>query len=412
MIYTDYLIIGGGITGLSMASFLEPLDYVLIEKENEFGGYCRTIKQGDFIWDYSGHFFHFKNEEIKNYLSEFLDEKPVELRKKSSIYYSTKFIDFPFQDNIHQLDTKEFLQCLVGMISKSKHNPKNFKDFVNKNLGGGISQKFIIPYNEKLYSCNLDKLDVDCMGRFFPKPLNLFEYLKKVIFKKNTTSYNDSFIYPKNGAYDFIKSLLKRVRSEKLNLQTELLEIDLDKKIATTNTGKIKFKNLINTSPFSTFSKFFSTESNSLTHNKVLVFNLGFDRKTQIKDNWIYFPGNELFYRVGFYNNLFDSDKMSLYVEIGLSSDTDENLYPSINDVIYELKKVGIVKEHRLLEHKKLILSPAYVHITKQSVDMYQNWCDEFNPQGYYSIGRYGQWTYCSMEDNIIQAKNLSKKIS
>ena len=31
-----------------------------------------------------------------------------------------------------------------------------------------IAEKFLIPYNEKLYACDLDDLDEDAMGRFFP----------------------------------------------------------------------------------------------------------------------------------------------------------------------------------------------------------------------------------------------------
>ena len=52
--------------------------------------------------------------------------------------------------------------------------------------------------------------------------------------------------------------------------------------------------------------------------NKVLVFNLGFDRKGPSGVHWIYYPDRERsFYRVGFYDNIFDSDRMSLYVELG-----------------------------------------------------------------------------------------------
>ena len=63
----DVLIIGGGITGLSLASFLKNRDYIVLEKSQTLGGYCKTKIAGDFVWDYSGHFFHFKNNEIKNY---------------------------------------------------------------------------------------------------------------------------------------------------------------------------------------------------------------------------------------------------------------------------------------------------------------------------------------------------------
>ena len=52
--------------------------------------------------------------------------------------------------------------------------------------------------------------------------------------------------------------------------------------------------------------------------NKVLVFNLGFDKKGPQNVHWMYFPQRDIrFYRVGFYDNIFDADRMSLYVEIG-----------------------------------------------------------------------------------------------
>jgi len=59
------IIIGAGVTGLSYASFTKN-DYLILEGTSEIGGYCKTIKQDGFTWDYSGHFFHFKNKESKS----------------------------------------------------------------------------------------------------------------------------------------------------------------------------------------------------------------------------------------------------------------------------------------------------------------------------------------------------------
>ena len=39
-----YLIIGAGISGLTFANYAKG-DYLIIEKEDEVGGYCRTIKK-------------------------------------------------------------------------------------------------------------------------------------------------------------------------------------------------------------------------------------------------------------------------------------------------------------------------------------------------------------------------------
>lgn len=60
-------------------------------------------------------------------------------------------------------------------------------------------------------------------------------------------------------------------------------------------------------------------ESAVYSCNKVLVFNLGFDRKGRdIRNHWVYFPENKyVFYRVGYYDNIQNTDRMSLYVEIG-----------------------------------------------------------------------------------------------
>ena len=47
---TNVLIIGGGITGLSLASFIGD-DYLIVEKDSEVGGYCKTTirKRGNFF---------------------------------------------------------------------------------------------------------------------------------------------------------------------------------------------------------------------------------------------------------------------------------------------------------------------------------------------------------------------------
>ena len=74
------LIIGAGISGLTYANYAKD-DYLIVEKENEVGGYCRTIKRKDYIWDYAGHFFHFKTDEFKK---KFLDKMPKEEKPQTS----------------------------------------------------------------------------------------------------------------------------------------------------------------------------------------------------------------------------------------------------------------------------------------------------------------------------------------
>ena len=78
-----------------------------------------------------------------------------------------------------------------------------------------------------------------------------------------------------------------------------------------------------------------------------------------------------------------------------------------LNKVLEDLEKVGVVYGHTVIDYQLIVMNPAYVHITKESKEIYNSWNKKNNPNGLFSIGRYGSWTYCSIEDNIIQAKNL-----
>ncbi len=383
---TKILIIGGGITGLSAASFLPHSDYLVLEKNSTPGGYCKTTIRGDYTWDYSGHFFHFNNPQIKDYILENMESEMLQVTKITDIDYNQNIIDFPFQFNINQLPKQEYKECLADLENLGETDLSTFKSFVRSTLGKGICDKFIIPYNEKLYACDLDELEYDSMGRFFPK--------------SKSKSYNDIFIYPKGGSYEYIKSVLKRLDSNKILLNTELLELDLENKVAKTNKGDIKFDQLISTLPFNKINP-----NPKLSANKVAVFNLGFDKGSDIKTHWRYFPGNEIFYRVGFYNNILGQEKLSLYVEIGLKETDQIHEEILLDKVLADLESKGIINNHQLVDYQFLVMNPAYVHITKESKEIYNEWCQKYNPQGIYSIGRYGSWTYCSIEDNIIEAQ-------
>lgn len=409
----DTLIIGGGITGLSAASFLKKdHNYLVLEGSSELGGYCKTTIRNGFTWDYSGHFFHFRNTDIKNYMMSRMECDVVEVKKITDIDFNGHIIDFPFQYNVHQLPKKDFIECLKDMYYLPVPDTSSFKSFVSSTSGKAIAEKFLIPYNEKLYACDLDKLDAGAMGRFFPKPINFDTLMEKITTKDTYESYNGTFIYPVEGSYEFIRSLLSRIDESKIKLENKVEKIDAEKKMVFTKDGPIKYKTLISTMPFDKLYPILYSEPNpNLSSNKVAVFNLGFDKPTKIKSHWRYFPGNQIFYRIGFYNNILGTDKMSLYVEIGADSKRRLKEDLLLNKVMEDLKDSGIITNHQLVDHQFIIMDPAYVHINENSESDYKKFCKKYNKKGIYSIGRYGSWTYCSIEDNIIQAKRLIKKL-
>ncbi len=412
------LILGGGITGLTCASALKG-DVMLIEGQDKVGGYCRTTKRNGFIWDRAGHFFHFNNEKVKSFFhNKIPDSSFVKVEKKTSIHLNNEcVIDFPFQKNIHQLPKNDYIECLIDLYEAEKKQTdySSFKEFVYATVGKKISDLFLIPYNQKLYACNLDELDKDAMGRFFPK--TSFEDVLLNAKNPDNKSYNGEFSYPKEGAevfVDVMKTMAEKNAQIKLN--TKVVSIDLEKQIATlSDDSLIKYDVLINTSPLNSFCNLIglNNQTESLTANKVAVFNLGFDKKSLTDQHWIYFPGDEIFYRIGCYDNILGSDRASLYIEIGLKSDDTINEETALQKVLTDLNKVGIIDESMtLVDYEFIVMNPAYVHINQHSEKFKKDIKKELAFKNVYTAGRYGSWTYCSIEDNILEAYALAKQIS
>jgi protoporphyrinogen oxidase len=414
-----HLIIGAGISGLASAAFLKDPDYLVLEADQEIGGYCKTIKRDGFTWDYSGHFFHFKHPEIEAWLRERMPGQAIRsVEKKSFISYRGRLIDFPFQKNIHQLPQEEFIECLHDLyfarssdVPRPKASEASFKEMLYARFGRSIAEKFLIPYNEKLYACDLGLLDKDAMGRFFPHA-DLPDIVRNMRVADNA-SYNATFTYPEGGAIEYVKALASAVRPERIALGEALISVDLRRRVARTNRREIHFERMITSAPFHHLVRMvgLAHDERAFTWNKVLVFNLGFDKKGPRERHWVYYPDRATsFYRIGFYDNIFDTDRLSLYVELGYPRDAtiaDADVEQLRERVLQDLRKDGVITDHRLVAHHSVVMDPAYVHITRDSIAEHARLSRILKTNGVYAIGRYGGWTYCSIEDNILEARAL-----
>ena len=413
----DYLVIGAGVSGLGFANWIrerEPTASVLVlEREAEAGGYCRTILRDGFVWDYSGHFFHFKHPEIEAWLRARMPGQRIEtIEKQSFIRYAGRDIDFPFQKNIHQLPQAEFIECLYDLFFRPAGEPTSFGDMLVRRLGRGITEKFLRPYNEKLYATDLDTLDPDAMGRFFPHA-DIADIIGNMKPGAKDGGYNATFTYPAGGAIEYVKALLQDIGGV-VALNEDVRAIDRDAHEVTTSARRVRYKHLVSSTPLPTLLHLCGiTPATAFTSNKVLVYNLGFDRKGPRGVHWMYFPDRSLsFYRVGWYDNIFDTDRMSLYVEIGLRHDEQVDIAATRERVLADLAREKIVDGHRLIAHHDVVLDPAYVHITKDSLHWTAHYKRELAAHDIHSVGRYGGWTYCSIEDNLVETRALASELT
>jgi len=418
-IQTRYLVVGAGMTGLAFANFIADDDLLVVERESDIGGWCKTVRRDGFVWDYSGHFFHFNDPDIESYLRQRMSSDDiVTVDKNAQIYLDGHRIDFPFQKNIHQLPKHQFIDALYDLYFRNEIvddvDSDSFQGMLYEKFGKTISELFLVPYNEKLYACDLAMLDRDAMGRFFPYAD--LESIIRNMRRPDNESYNSTFTYPLDGAISYVEALASNVPDQQIWTDAGVIDIDARRQRATLSDGRtVDYEHLISSAPFDRLLRMTGIDHDPsvFTSNKVLVFNLGFDRKGPTDVHWMYFPQREIsFYRAGFYDNIMDAERMSLYVEIGLPTDASIDIEDTRRQVLRDLEDVGIVDGHQLIADHHVVLDPAYVHITTESRRAFDELSSTLRCAGIHSIGRYGGWTYCSIEDNIVEARALARQFN
>jgi len=422
------LILGAGLSGLSIAYFLKKKGFNphVFEKESVSGGMCRSIKNGDFTFDLSGHLLHFRNPQIKKLVKDLLANNLKKHTRQATVFSHDRFINFPFQTNFDKLPSKVSKECLSGLAQADKLQSKDdqtFLDWIYNRFGQGIAKHFMIPYNLKFWQEPLSSISSEWAHRFIVTPKSKSaKDLKKESLKN--LGYNAEFWYPKKGGIEeLIKALL--AFNKNIFLNKEVVEIDLKKKTVRFKDGKNeKYDLLISTIPLPQMLKIIKDIPHQI--NKCLKdlkwvsiynINFGIQGKQQEAQHWTYFPQKNIsFFRVGFFHNFSKSltpeGSSSLYVEVSYSKKYPINKEKVVSRVKRDLKKNGIISDlSKICCTNTNDLSygyPIYDKKYRKSRNKVLEFLSDFNIN---SIGRYGSWRYMSMEDVMLESRKLAGEI-
>ena len=424
------IIIGAGLTGLSTAYHLEEkgfFDYKIFEKEQEIGGLCRSVFQDGFTFDFTGHLLHCNDPYFLSFIKKIVGLETFSQVTRNSYIYSNKvYTNYPFQTNLYGLPENIITQCIEGFVTKpqSSKAAKTYHEWVLQNFGAGFGKYFFFPYQKKIFAYDTHKLTCSWTGRFVPNTT-----LKQIISgaltpKTKNIGYNATFLYPKKGG---IVSWVQKLAAQLINpieTNTCVKTVDIKRKIVHfTNGNSEPFEHLISTIPLDTLlsiAKETSTTSlkkakRNLLCNSILNFNLGINKKNISEKSWIYFAENQFpFYRIGFPHtfskNMTPPDCSSIYGEI---SYLKKNKYEqqTLKKALLQTKKLFNLKNKDIITQKILSISHAYV--------IYDHWREKnieklhktLNKHSINSIGRYGQWKYSSMQEAVLDGKEMATQI-
>lgn len=433
MVKKRILILGAGLAGLSAAWHLQRkgIDCRVFEKEPEVGGLCRSKSISGFTFDYDGHLLHFKHRYTFNLVKGLLKNNLVEHQRSAWIYAFGKYIRYPFQANLYGLPPSIVKECLIGFIQASQNgrhqkkiNPA-FYDWINHIFGKGIARHFMIPYNTKFWTLPPKELSCEWLDGFIPVP-SLSQIIEGTVEESQRQfGYNARFWYPKRGGINQV-SLELANRIKNIHTHCKVVEINLVKKYVRMVSGnKERFDYLISTVPLPELPYLIKGLFTELTPafkklrwNSIFNLNLGIEKRDSFRRHWIYFPQREIcFFRMGFFHNfssyLAPAGKSSLYTEVAYSENKPidkENIVLRIRE---DLKKIGVLNQKdRILAEDINDIKYGYPIYDENYSGVRKRILNFLGENNIIACGRYGSWRYMSMEDVILNGKEVAEFLS
>ena len=305
-------VIGAGPTGLSTAYHLQT-DVVLFEREERVGGWCRSIEDNGFTFDYAGHIMFSNNPVVHEMYRVLLGDNVHWQNREAWIYSHGVHTRYPFQGALYGLPPDVLKECLVGAIEARfgsidgsvktddrtrpvvpeaaqtlilgadpkdadddccgdgehvrpavcntaasppatvtplSNAPRNFEEFIYKTWGAGVAKHFAVPYNKKLWAVPLTEMETSWLGGRVPLP-DLAEMIEGAVQPaKKPVGPNARFGYPLRGGFQALMDAFLPHLEGRVECNADVVSIDLRRhRFALADGRRYAYDKLVSTMP-------------------------------------------------------------------------------------------------------------------------------------------------------------------
>ena len=212
------IVIGGGISGLSIAQMLHPEnDVTVFEADCRPGGMIKCdVVDGNLYHRTGGHVFNTKRLDVLEWFWSFFDKEKefVKTLRNSSVAMGEKeMIPYPVENHVYCLPEnikKAFINDIMTMIKSGERPSHNFEEFLRGRFGETLYNLYFQPYNYKVWRRDLTHVPLSWLEGKLPMP-TLEEILYNNIEHVEEREFvHSSFYYPKNGGSQFIADRLAK----------------------------------------------------------------------------------------------------------------------------------------------------------------------------------------------------------
>ena len=458
------VVIGAGPTGLA-ASYHLGKGSLLLEKGDSVGGWCRSIMDNGFTFDYAGHIMFSNDAYVLDLYDKLLGKNVHWQNREAWIYSKQVYTRYPFQGALYGLPPEVLKECLIGaiearfgsvkkelpgaaisapsaatatitnaagrssvagVISKggAAAAPKNFEEFIYKVWGAGVAKHFAIPYNKKLWAVPLSEMETSWLGGRVPMP-DLEEMIDGAL-KPVTKPMgpNARFGYPLKGGFQALMDGFLPLLTGDVELQANVAAVSPSRRTVTLIDGRsYRYDTLVSTLALPRLVEAMGDEApasvqaaaKSLRHVSVRCVNLGIGREALTDKHWIYYPEDTVFHRIFVQGNA--SPHCNPPGGFGLTCEITYSEYKPlpcdgqelIERCIRECIEVGMfTADDVVLAANQVDMPYAYVvydHDRAAHVQTIRDWVGKSN---ILLAGRYSEWEYYNSDHAFVAGRNAA----
>src|SRR5207253_2751037 len=111
----ECVVLGAGPTGLS-AAYHYGANSLLLERNPTVGGWCRSIQDKGFTFDYAGHIMFSNDPYVLDLYRVLLGDNVHWQNREAWIYSKGVYTRYPFQGALYGLPPQVLKECIIGAI--------------------------------------------------------------------------------------------------------------------------------------------------------------------------------------------------------------------------------------------------------------------------------------------------------
>jgi protoporphyrinogen oxidase len=423
-------ILGGGISGIALAAHLDG-DVEVVEKSARIGGLCGTIVEDGFTFDAAGpHIMFSKNKEVLNLMISVLGDNVHQNKRENRIFYKGKLVRYPFENDLAALPKQDTFECIRDYIANPRagETPTNLAQWSYATFGAGISEKYFIPYNRKIWNYDPEQIGLEFVSRIPRPPME--DVLKSAIgIPTEGYLHQLYYSYPTEGGFEaIVKAFAERVTGDiRTNWPVASVEKVADGwRVVSANGEERIYETLVSTLPIHELLKIWKDapakvheQAAKLRYNSLVNILIGCDTDPGHNYTALYVPDPEIvFHRLSFPKAFSEKcvppGGYSIMAEIttnegdGIWEMSGEAL---IERAIADVEKVGFVDRNSIVYRRVvrfLYGYPVYDLDYRHNVTEMR---DAVAATGLHLLGRFAQFDYINSDVCIERALALANEL-